>query len=339
MTKILNRIIPLLLCLCLLGCTEAPPPTQPTQAPTEATAAVSTVTEPVTEPATEPVSVNVQAEVQAMETPPPPAAVVPEAEAPGILEERCEEAVIDYSNTADGYVMVRYLVPSESRLKVLVKGPTTTYSYNLPVDEWTVFPLSDGNGTYQIGVYQNVVDTKYAKVIVAKTEVTMTDEFAPFLRPNQYVDYTQATKAVEKGLEITAGLEAPLEKVAAVYDYVVSEFTYDKEKAESVKSGYLPVLDQVLEEKTGICFDYAALMTAMLRSQQIPCKLVVGYAGEVYHAWISVWTEENGWIDGAIFFDGHTWKRMDPTFASSGAGDPTIMDYIENGSYTAKYLY
>ena len=95
----------------------------------------------------------------------------------------------------------------------------------------------------------------------------------------------------------------------------------------------------VLQAKKGICFDYAALMTAMLRSQGIPSKLVVGYAGTTYHAWISVWTEENGWVDGAIFFDGHIWKRMDPTFASSGNRSDEIMDYIEHGDYIAKYLY
>ena len=80
-------------------------------------------------------------------------------------------------------------------------------------------------------------------------------------------------------------------------------------------------------------------MAAMLRSQGIPCKLVVGYAGDIYHAWISVWTEETGWIDGFIFFDGQIWKRMDPTFASSGKDDADILDFIENGTYTAKYLY
>lgn len=58
--------------------------------------------------------------------------------------------------------------------------------------------------------------------------------------------------------------------------------TYDKKKAQTVQSGYLPNVDQVLASKTGICFDYAALMTAMLRSQGIPTKLVVGYTGNVY---------------------------------------------------------
>lgn len=40
-------------------------------------------------------------------------------------------------------------------------------------------------------------------------------------------------------------------------------------------------------------------------------------AVSVYHAWINVYSEEEGWIDAAIYFDGQEWKLMDPTFASS----------------------
>ena len=273
------------------------------------------------------------------EPPKPAVAIILEPEAPGTAEERTADAVIDYSNAADGYVMAQFLTETESRLKVLIKGPTTTYTYNLPQGQWEVFPLSDGSGSYQVCIYQNVYSTKYALVMSTIFEVELADEFAPFLRPNQYVNYSAATQAVEQGLEVTAGLNDPLDKVAAVYDYVVTTLSYDYDKAATVKSGYLPVLDDVLASGKGICFDYAALMTAMLRSQGIPSKLVVGYAGSAYHAWISVWTEENGWIDGAIFFDGNVWKRMDPTFASSGNRSDEIMDYIEHGEYTAKYLY
>ena len=125
-----------------------------------------------------------------------------------------------------------------------------------------------------------------------------------------------------------------------VYDYVVTNLTYDRQKAATVQSGYLPVLDTVLAEKKGICFDYASLMTGMLRSQGVPCKLVVGYAGTAYHAWINVWSEETGWIDGAIYFDGTSWQRMDPTFASTGKQSAKIMAYIGDGkNYTVKYIY
>ena len=95
-----------------------------------------------------------------------------------------------------------------------------------------------------------------------------------------------------------------------------------------------------LAQKKGICFDYAALMTAMLRSQDIPTKLVVGYTGSLYHAWINVFLEGQGWVDNVIYFDGHDWKLMDPTFASSGKQSKEIMQYIGNGgNYKAKYSY
>lgn len=282
----------------------------------------------------------VAAEAAALaQLPEPAVSVLLQPAASGEQEVRCDGAVIDYSHTGDGYVMARCDGAAGKRLKVLMKGPGTTYSYNLPPERWTVFPLSDGNGSYQVGIYENTTGTKYAAVLAAEMEVTLADEFAPFLRPNQYVDYTDAPRTLEQAAALCAGIGQPLDKVAAVYDFVVGNLSYDQEKARSVQSGYLPVLDEVLEEKKGICFDYAALMSAMLRSQQIPCKLVVGYAGSTYHAWISVWTEETGWVDGAIFFDGHAWKRMDPTFASSGERSSEIMAFIETGTYTAKYLY
>lgn len=251
------------------------------------------------------------------------------------------KAAIDYSNTADGYVMVKYTASTSQKLKVIVKGPKTTYTYNLAADKaWDTYPLSDGSGAYTIGVYENVSGTKYAGVLSQSISVTLKDEFAPFVRPNQYVDYENAPKTVAKAAELVSGKTKDLDKVQAVYDFVVKNIKYDKQLAATVKSGYLPVLDTVLEKKTGICFDYAALMAGMLRSQGIPCKLVVGYAGQTYHAWISVYTEENGWVEGVVYFDGTSWQRMDPTFASTGNQSSTVMQYIGDGrNYTVKYLY
>lgn len=271
-----------------------------------------------------------------------PAAILREmtAIASGERTKKSADAMIDYSNTKDGYVMVQYTSRSDVRLKARVKGPTTTYTYNLTAQEWAAFPLSDGNGTYQITVYKNVSGTKYASVLSLTTEVVLSDEFAPFLRSNQYVDFDAAPDTVAKAAELVGELENSLDQVEAIYNYVVKNLTYDKKLAATVKSGYLPVLDEVLEKKSGICFDYAALMTGMLRSQGVPCKLVVGYAGKAYHAWISVWSEETGWVDGVIYFNGTSWQRMDPTFASSGNSSKSIMDYIGDGeNYSAKYFY
>lgn len=267
-----------------------------------------------------------------------PAGFAPEAS--GTAVKKGAKAVIDYSNVKDGYVMVQYTAKTDKRLKAQVKGPTTAYTYNITAGEWEIFPLSDGNGSYKISVFENVSGSKYASVESVTTTATLTDEFAPFLRPNQYVDYQVAPNSVQKAAELVQGIDDPLKKVEAVYNFVVNGMTYDKQLAASVKSGYLPVLDTVLAKKTGICFDYAALMTGMLRSQGVPCKLVVGYAGTAYHAWISVWSEKDGWVDGVVYFDGSVWQRMDPTFASSGKQSKAILEYIGDGkNYTEKYFY
>ena len=43
-----------------------------------------------------------------------------------------------------------------------------------------------------------------------------------------------------------------LEKVAAIYNYVVRTLSYDYDKAATVQSAYLPNLDAVLRAKKGI---------------------------------------------------------------------------------------
>ena len=145
---------------------------------------------------------------------------------------------------------------------------------------------------------------------------------------------------MKKSFDLCVNAKTDTDKLKAIYSWIVSNVSYDYDKASSVKSGYLPSVDSTLSEKKGICFDYAALMTGMLRSQGIPCKLVVGYAGTVYHAWVNVYIEGTGWIANAIFFDGENWTLMDPTFASSGHSSASIMKYIGDGSnYTSKYAY
>ena len=248
--------------------------------------------------------------------------------------------VIDYSNSKDGYFMSRWLA-SPQKIKIQSTGPSgATYTYNLSGNDWSAFPFSDGNGTYNIRVMQNVGGSKYAIAGQTAVDVTMTDEFAPFIRPNQYVNYENAPVALAKASEVCTGVNSELEKVAAIYDWVVANLTYDHDKARTVQSDYLPDLDNIMSLRKGICFDYAALMSGMLRSQGVACRLVVGYAGQAYHAWISVYVPGQGWIDGVVFFDGTHWQRMDPTFASSSGGSAEIMAYIGDGSnYAAKYLY
>ena len=276
--------------------------------------------------------------------PGPADAAVSYPSAPGAAVKKNASAAIDYSNAKDGYVMVKWTGEAGVKVAVQVTGPNNPekYTYYLRTDgEYDVLPLSDGDGTYKFVVCRNVSGTKYASALSLSVSVELEDSLAPFLRPNQYVSYSEDSGAVRLGAELVKDAEDELGKVRAVYHWVVTNLTYDYDKARTVKSGYLPDVDKVMEEKKGICFDYAALMSAMLRSQGVPVKLVVGYTstGE-YHAWINVWSGEAGWMDGVIYFDGNAWKLMDPTFASTGRQSQFIMEYINNTDhYKERFAY
>ena len=246
---------------------------------------------------------------------------------------------IDASNTKDGYIMMKY-TGKAPRIKVRIKQ-AVEYTYDLNTSgKFETFPLTEGSGTYTISVFENVKDKMYSTAFTKQIQVQMKDPNSTFLYPNQFCNYNRNSKTVKTGDELVEGITDTLEKVEAIYKYAVDNITYDYQKAKTVQSGYLPKVDETLKTKTGICFDYSALMTSMLRTQNIPTKLVIGYAGSTYHAWISVYTEEQGWIDNAIHFDGSSWKFMDPTFAASGKDDPKITEYINNPTnYIAKFSY
>ena len=255
--------------------------------------------------------------------------------------EVCENdlASIDFTNAEEGYVMICYLGDA-AKAKVQIKVPAgVTYTYTLFTNEYETFPLSSGNGTYQINVYENVSDDMYAMVCSQELNVTLADEFRPFLYPNIYSWYTEQSAAVALGISISEQSAGDLDYLCRVYDYVIKNIDYDDELAASAPVDYAPNVDNTLSTKKGICFDYAALMTTLLRSQGIPTKLEVGYSGKVYHAWISVYLEETGWVDGIIQFDGKSWSLMDPTLAASNSSK-AVAKYIGDGSnYTVKYSY
>lgn len=247
-----------------------------------------------------------------------------------------DSVTIDTSHKEEGYVMVSYTGSCE-KVKFQLTGPNdVTYTYNLH-GGYETFPLTAGNGNYSMGVFENIEGTTYSTLFTQSIEVSITDELKPFLYANQYVDFGADSSTAKVGEELAYSANNDIEVVESVYNYIISNFTYDYDKAKTVPKGYLPVVDEILEKKNGICFDYAAVMATMLRTQNIPTRLEVGYMLEEYHAWISIYIEDRGWINGIIEFDGTEWKLMDPTFASSSRKPQDFI--METDKYTTKYVY
>lgn len=248
-------------------------------------------------------------------------------------------ACADITSADMGVIKVTYSGEC-GKVKVRITKNEAVYDYDLD-PAGTVFPLQSGSGTYNIKVLENVSGKTYAVALDEDFSADIKSEFAPYLVPSQYINYSQSDDCVYKAAELCAGKSGTVEKAAAMFGYITSNVKYDKELAASVKSGYVPDPDKTLESGKGICFDYASLFASMCRSQNIPAKLVMGYVrGNVYHSWNEIYTEESGWVTVDIFLKGSGWELLDPTFYASASDKSAVAEYIGDGSdYSAIYYY
>ena len=254
--------------------------------------------------------------------------LVPEAPGKEILGS--SPLTLDISNITQGYLTAVSDSQDQKMNVQLTDENGTVYSYFISPGESAVIPFSSGSGNYQICCYQQIDGTQYAALFANTLEVSLENEFLPFLYPNQYVNFSPESEASKLALSMVSEDTSDVDALQAIYDYVTENLTYDYDLADTVESGYLPDVDATLESKKGICFDYAALTAAMLRSRDIPCKLQIGYSGTVKHAWVSVYIRSKGWVDKAVEFSGDSWSRMDPTFDSNSDDEETIQQYIGN---------
>src|SRR5436190_1115081 len=118
--------------------------------------------------------------------------------------------------------------------------------------------------------------------------------------------------------EQTKGLDGPLDKARAIYDYVLSIMRYDK-TGEGWGRGDAIYAYNV---KRGNCTDFHALVIGMMRAMGIPARFEIGFplprdrkSGEIsgYHCWAQFWIDGLGWV---------------PIDASEAWKDPVRRDYF-----------
>lgn len=264
---------------------------------------------------------------------------------PGTDCEVNEKGVIDFSNASFGYVSAKY-TGSVSKIKFRITVGGKDYDYNLIPNKTEYFPLSEGNGSYTMTIYENTSGTRYSAAVQRKNfPVSISNSLSPFLYPNQYSTYNSSSACVYKAAEVCAGKTGDIEKIAAIFMWITDNVSYDYALADSVKAGstktYVPNPENTYNSRKGICFDYASLMCAMLRSQGIPTRLVMGYASpDIWHAWNEVYTTETGWITPELLFKNAGYNIADSTFYASATDKAKIASYISNSSnYMAAYYY
>lgn len=306
---------------------------------TSSEAATTTTTTTTTAAATTAVPETTTTTAPPKKADPSPPQINP-VSSPGKSVFSADTTVLDYSNCTSGYISVDY--KGKTRLKMLLKNGSSQFDYDIyPAKGAQYFTLAQGSGTYTAEVYEMLDNGKFIKLFGEQFKAKIADEINMFTYKNQFVNFGSSSACVAKASEVCAGCKTNIEKIAAVFGYVTDNISYDKALAASVTSGYIPDPDKVLSKKKGICFDYASLVAAMLRSQGVPTRLVIGYASpNIYHAWNEVYTPEKGWIAAEIVLDGKGFRRIDATFYASASNKQTFAEYIaKSGNYSDVYVY
>ena len=199
-----------------------------------------------------------------------------------------QNTIVDLKNLDKGVISVNYGKNTDN-MKVLITKGSNKEHYNLKAN--TNYPLQFGDGEYTITILEHVNGNQYRPLGTEKVNLKLKDEKQLYLQSTEMVNWNKDMLAIKKAKELTKDAKTEDEKFQAIYDYVTQNIKYDNKKAATIQAGYIPSIDTVLKSQSGICYDYSVLTAAMLRSLDIPTKLVMGYKSDIkeYHAWNEVY--------------------------------------------------
>ncbi|MCF6158019.1 MAG: transglutaminase domain-containing protein [wastewater metagenome] len=109
------------------------------------------------------------------------------------------------------------------------------------------------------------------------------------------------THIKERAAQIVKGKTTDLEKARAIYDYVVTDFTY-KKSGTGLEGGDVILMCDV---KSGNCTDFHSVFIEFCRAVGIPAKFVIGFPLPEergrhkingYHCWAEFYLKGYGWI-------------------------------------------
>lgn len=190
--------------------------------------------------------------------------------------------------------------------RILVIKGEDRKTYLLESEKEEIY-LRDGDGEYNLSILKHKEKNIYR--VMKKVKINVKDSVNEYIESGQPIYWENQEETLKLVRELTKDLKSDKDKFNVVYEYILKNIKYDSKKLETTKSRHIPEMDKVLEEKKGICFDYAVLLAGMLRSEGIPTKVVEGYRPEidVYHAWNEVYIEGD-WVVVDTTFDAAYWQ-------------------------------
>jgi len=223
-------------------------------------------------------------------------------------------------------------------------GTKMAYDINSSAIQET-YPLQMGNGEYKVSVLENIDGDRYKYLSSENVTLALSlaDRNKVYLASVQNINWSADMAAIRKARELTQNLTQAQsqsqaqsqaldqDKTKAIYDYIVNNIKFDYDKFNALPDHYIPNIDQILAMRKGICYDFASIFAAMLRSVGVPVKLIKGYSKNAngYHAWNEVYNKESS-----------SWLTVDTTYDSQmKAMNIRYTMYKDSSQYTKVYEY
>jgi hypothetical protein len=240
---------------------------------------------------------------------------------------------LDYTDR--GLLRICYKGEEGAKLKLVIYPPRGTLdgngyvAYNLKGDgSIEDFSLQYGSGEYTANIMQHAEGDNYYALETKTFTADIKDEKSVYLNSIQNVNWNYDMTPIHDVRYIVAdSLRNSKDNLLYsssidIYRFIINNITYDHGKIYNLDYDYVPDIEQVYSDETGICYDYASLLASMLRSINVPAKLVKGYAGyspDEYHAWNEVY------INGE-------WITVDPTRDATLLASGAAFDIRKNAS-------
>lgn len=202
---------------------------------------------------------------------------------------------------------------------------------------------TENRGPYHYVLEAAAFDDRWQRAVTVREEPGPPSYQLVMLNTADYTELYPELKALALEILAKEGIDRSnhMRTAYALEGYFrdASKFTYSLDLGQVKQTPDIdPIVDFVLNHRTGHCQYFASATALMLRTLRIPCRLVIGYKGGEYnalgnyyqvreehaHAWVEVWLPPNEVSDDMIpafaQSPGGAWLRIDPTPSSQGPG-------------------
>lgn len=184
------------------------------------------------------------------------------------------------------------------QLKITPEVSTEEFTVGVGMNRFMKVEIS-AEGPLQV-VYEAEVETSYSLVNISSMESdgarSLVPDAVPYLFPSRYC---QSDRLRQQAIDLFGGVEGRYEVAAAISDWIYEHVSYQSGSSNEQSSAV-----DTLEQRQGVCRDFAHLGIGFCRAMNIPARYVSVYSHLLeppdFHAVFEV-------------FIGGMWYLLDPT--------------------------